>query len=248
MQKLMADVLVGQKATESATSNDTVLVDDDTDLLILHCCNSKSTNCELYLRPEPKSSSQRAAWCWNINQVQRVLDVQICDSLLLEHALLGYDATSRVFGIGKPEALKKVRSNAFFREQADVLQDPHATSEDIRIAGENALVCLYSGRPGDKIDTLWVQQFHRKVSSSTPRVQPRTLPPTLAAAKYHSLRVYHQVQQWRGLHNCATEWGWRFKDDKKSPVVTDLQPAPEYLLKAINCNCTTDYSSNAEVV
>ena len=68
----MADVLVVQKATESAASNDTVLVDDDTDLLILLCCNSKSTNCELYLRPEPKSNSQRAAQHWSINQVQRV--------------------------------------------------------------------------------------------------------------------------------------------------------------------------------
>ena len=74
-------------------------------------------------------------------------------------------------------------------------------------------------------------------------MQPRTLPPTSAAAKYHSLRVNHQVQQWRGVHKCATEWGWRFKDDKMSPVATDLQPAPEYLLEAINYNCKTDCSS-----
>ena len=62
-----ADVLVVQTAIESAASNDTVLVGDDTDLLILLCCNSKSTNCELYFRPEPKSNSQRTARCWNIN-------------------------------------------------------------------------------------------------------------------------------------------------------------------------------------
>ena len=41
------DVLVVQTAIESAASNNTVLVGDDTDLLILLCCNSKSTNCEL---------------------------------------------------------------------------------------------------------------------------------------------------------------------------------------------------------
>ena len=137
-----ADVLVAQTAIESAASNDTVLVGDDTDLLILLCCNSKSTNCELYFRPEPKSNSQRAARCWNINQVQRVLGDQICDNLLFAHALLGCDTTSRVFGIGKAEALKKLRTNAFLREKADVFQDPHATPEDIRIAGENALVYL----------------------------------------------------------------------------------------------------------
>ena len=42
---------------------------------------------------------------------------------------------------------------------------------------------------------------------------------------------------------CAIEWGWRFKDDKMSPVATDLQPAPEYLVEAINYNCKTDCSS-----
>ena len=104
-----ADVLVVQKAIESAASNDTVLVGDNTDLLILLCCNSKSSNCELYFRPEPKSNSQRAARCWNINQVQRVLGDQICDNLLFAHALLRCDTTSRVFGIGKQEALKKLR-------------------------------------------------------------------------------------------------------------------------------------------
>ena len=55
-----ADVLVVQTAIESAASNDTVLVGNNTDLLVLLCCNSKSTNCELYLRPEPTSNLQRA--------------------------------------------------------------------------------------------------------------------------------------------------------------------------------------------
>ena len=104
-----ADVLVAQTAIESAASTDTVLVGDDTDLLILLCRNSKRTNCELYFRREPKSNSQRAARCWNINQVQRVLGDQICDNLLFAHALLGCDTTSRVFGIGKAEGLRKLR-------------------------------------------------------------------------------------------------------------------------------------------
>ena len=122
-----ADVQVAQTSIDSAASNDTVLVGDDRDLLILLCCNSKTTNCELYFRPEPKSNSQRAARCWNIEQMQRVLGDQICDNLLFTHVLLGCDTTSRVFGIGKPVALKKLRSNAFFREQAAVFEDPDAT-------------------------------------------------------------------------------------------------------------------------
>ena len=30
-------------------------------------------------------------------------------------------------------------------------------------------------------------------------VEPGTLPPTLASVKYHSLRVYHQIQKWLGV-------------------------------------------------
>ena len=99
-------------------------------------------------------SQTRSEWR-DAGTLIRVLGDQICDNLLFVHALLGCDmyTTSRVFGIGKPEALKKLRSNAFFREKSDVFQDPHATPEDICIAGENALVCLYNGRRGDKIDT-----------------------------------------------------------------------------------------------
>ena len=29
-------------------------------------------------------------------------------------------------------------------------------------------------------------------------VEPQTLPPTPAAAKFHSLRVYYQVNEWKG--------------------------------------------------
>ena len=71
-----------------------------------------------------------------------MLGDQICDNLLFVYALLGCDTISRVFGIGKAKALKKLGSNAFLREEAVVFQDPHATPEDIRIAGENALVFL----------------------------------------------------------------------------------------------------------
>ena len=115
--------------------------------------------------------------------------------MLFGHALLGCDTTSRVFGIGKRVALKQLRSSEDFNVQAVVFNNNLATSEEIAIAGEAALVSLYSGsKTGDNLDQLRVQKFFQKVSSSSSCVQPQTLPPTSAAARYFSHRVYHQVQ------------------------------------------------------
>ena len=36
-------------------------------------------------------------------------------------------------------------------------------------------------------------------------VSPESLPPTSAAASFHSLRVYHQVQVWRGQDDLDSE-------------------------------------------
>ena len=128
--------------------------------------------------------------------------------MLFGHALLGCDTTSRVFGIGKGVALKQLRSSEDFNVQAEVFNNNLTTSEEIAVAGEAALVSLYSGsKKGDTLDQLRVQKFFQKVGSSSSCVQPQTLPPTSAAAQYFSYRVYHQVQTWRGNNLPPTNWG-----------------------------------------
>jgi len=147
----------------------------------------------------------------------------ICDNILFLHAILGCDTTSRFFSLGKGLALKKAKSSQYFLDQTAVFRRPNAMMTDIVIAGENDIVSL--------------QIFCRKVSTSTACVQPRSLPPTSASAKYHSLRVYQQVQQWLGNDLPPEDWGWTIKDNKMIPVPTDMKPAPAYLLEAIRCNC-----------
>ena len=93
----------------------------------------------------------------------------------------------------------------------------------------------------DTLNNLCLQIFHRKVSSSTACVHPRSLPPTSAAAHYHSLRVYHQVQVWFGADLPAEGWGWVIQGNTMTPVATDQPPAPSSLLESVNCEagCTT---------
>ena len=110
-------------------------------------------------------------------------------------------------------------------------------------AGENALVCLYNGQAGETLDILRLQRFCQKVSTSTVRVEPRTLPPTSASAKQHCLRVYVQVQQWQGVDMDANGWGWAIRDERMVPVMTEMKPAPDYLLDAIHYSCKADCST-----
>lgn len=66
------------------------------------------------------------------------------------------------------------------------------------------------------------------------------LPPTSDAARYHSLRVYHQIQEWIGNVIPPTTWGWKKQGEALHPIQTDKPIAPEFILKLIFCNCKTD--------
>ena len=79
------------------------------------------------------------------------------------------------------------------------------------------------------------------------QVEPNSLPPTSSAAKYHSLPVYPQVQKWKNVHceMSSEEWDW-IKDNKKFvPVGMDLSPAPEELMKVVQCTCNVDYNKRS---
>ena len=60
---------------------------------------------------------------------------------------------------------------------------------------------LYNGKCEVCLDSLRYKHYCSKVASDTTHVQSHTMPPTSAAAKYHSIRVYYQMQQWK-------ERGW----------------------------------------
>lgn len=73
-------------------------------------------------------------------------------------------------------------------------------------------------------------------------LQPGNLPPTERAINFHALRVYLQLCQWKTLDlHCLNplEWGWYKAPDGLKPVKTDMEPAPEFLLKFIRCKCST---------
>ena len=169
----------------------------------------------------------------------------MCGNILFIHAILGYDTTSRLYGIGKGISLNKFITEVKFREHAKVFDDISASKEDIIAAGEKALVCLYNGKDEEGLDGMRYCRYCEKVSTRTSQAQPQSLPPTSAAAMYHRMRVYLQVHQWKGEGELlsAEEWGWKISDDQLLPIMTHLQPAPEALLRVVRCNCSSDCST-----
>ena len=238
-----ADTTIVNTALEYSHETDTVVVGDDTDLLILLCVLSTNTQNKVYFRPEPKSSAKEKPYCWDIIKVQNSLVIEVCEGLLFAHAISGCDTTSRLYGIGKSIPLKKLQRNQIFRSHAKFFSCPTSDHKTINEVGQKALVCLYNGKESDSLDELRLQLFHQKVSSSSVSIHPRSLPPTCASANYHVQRVYHQVQTWLGNSLDPVEWGWKYNDGKLIPCMTDMTPAPENLLEAIHCGCKSGCQS-----
>ena len=234
--------MIVQMAVQSAKSITTVFVGDDTDLLVLLCHHADTSARDLFLIPQPKQKSTTRK-IWDIKKIKAVLGPETCAYILFVHAILGCDTTSGIHGIGKGSALKKMMKDAQFREQAEVFNNKDVTKSNITVAEEKSLVCLYNGRSEESLDSLRYSRFCQKITTGTSFVQPECLPPTSAAAVYHSLRVYHQVQQWRDVALPPQDWGWKLVDGRLLPVRTDLPAAHASLLEIVKCNCKCDCGS-----
>jgi len=236
-----ADVLIVQTAVASAHTKDTVLIGDDTDLLILLLHHVEMDAHELFMAPEPKQSTKKKrVWC--IKQSRELLGPKLCDHLLFVHAISGCDTTSRLFGLGKGVAVKKIENDPVFYNQAKVFSQPDQAKEAIIAAGEKALVSMYGGAEDEGLDSLRYRRFCDKVSKGTTAVEPQSLPPTSGSSKYHSLRVYYQVMEWKDacINMRPEDFGWNVADGRYLPIQTDQPAAPSELLDVICCSCKKD--------
>ncbi|XP_031550004.1 2'-5'-oligoadenylate synthase 3-like [Actinia tenebrosa] len=85
-------------------------------------------------------------------------------------------------------------------------------------------------------DLLVLLIYHGQMNVATGNicVQPESLPPTYAAACFHSLSVYHQVQHWKGTNLPPQEWGWE--------MIMKGGNAPTCLLP-MHCHCWKSYAT-----
>ncbi|CAH3178327.1 unnamed protein product, partial [Porites lobata] len=91
--------------------------------------------------------------------------------------------------------------------------------DDIVVAGENALVSLYGGKPREKLDGMRYQRYCEKLATN--------------------------MKQWKGENEGMSleDYGWKVTEGQVLPRMTDLPAAPESLLQMIRCNCSSDCAS-----
>ena len=142
---MLREILIVQKAVQSATSCNTVLVGDDTYLLVLLCYHASLQSHELFFCHGPKKNTKQLR-IWNIKAVKQRLGPDICKHILFLNAVPGYDTTSRLHRIGKGASLKIYQTNNVFRKQTKVMHTHSASTRDVTCAVERALVILYNGR------------------------------------------------------------------------------------------------------
>ena len=95
------DVLIVQTALTSAVKQETVLVGDDTDLLVLLIYHAMNVRHNIFFRPEIRRASQKGNRCWNIPAMLSLLGSVVTDNIMFLHAIHGCDTTSGVYGLGK---------------------------------------------------------------------------------------------------------------------------------------------------
>ena len=108
---------------------------------------------------------------WEMKKVRSELGEEICENILFIHAFLGCDTTSRIFGIGKGTIVQTFVESQNLGQQAEVFNTSNASVDDIVKAGENALVEILHGRPGEDIDRLRYRKYYEKLTNKKVHVQ-----------------------------------------------------------------------------
>ena len=191
-----ADLIV-QTALKAAKAYPTVLIGEDTDLLVLvlhYFMNEKS----LYFTYERKQNQQRAE-VWNIDHAKQILG-KICNDILVIYAFSGCDKTSRIHSEGKPAVRKieKYQKSNEFQKLTTIFLDPSVNKEKT-------------------MDEKRLANYYKKLEGKS-AVKPESLGPNSDGTAKHSERVYHTVQSWCGNDLPPERWRWKMLNRMCLPV------------------------------
>jgi hypothetical protein len=233
-----ADYDIAMSACTIAQTKPVVVVGDDTDLLIILQHHFTPADHEtIYMQTSTKLI--------DISILKATLDPDLSRSLLCIHALSGCDTTSRPYGIGKLSAMGKYCD---LQNCSELFLMADGSHQDVECAGNKAIATLYGCMFGSDLNFKRASKFTEKVSTSSCYLPPERLPPTTDAARFHSQRVYLQVQAWLGNAMEATEWGWMLQTGRHGSVLKprrmEKAAAPASLLKMVRCNCSGKCEKN----
>lgn len=225
-------LIIGTAITLAQTHESVVVVGQDVDLPVIMAGLCTSPNVH-FLKPGKGKVPQV------MYHPQSALDKTVAQHILFLHAMSGCDTTSALFNQGKIKCVNTLQKNPGLIDIIQGFKNPEASQEEIVYAGEQFLIALYGS--GRKKDTSLnkVRYRHYITSAYKTTANIASLPPTEAAARQHSLRVFFQVQKWLGHEKIPEEWGWKPSKNGLMPVTTLQPPAPEAILNYISCKCKT---------
>ena len=149
----------------------TSLIGDNTDLLILLIYHASLNSCSLFLKPDPKKSTENS-WVWNIHAVKNQLGPDIAVTFYFYMPSLDAVQSHNLTGSEKETFWKKFRKCNHFRDLVEAFNSPSATAEEISTAGEQVLVSIFNGKPGETLDFVRYKCFCEKVARNTSHIQP----------------------------------------------------------------------------
>lgn len=228
-----ADGLIVQTAESLAPFHKNVaVVAEDVDILVIMMGLRISDN--IYLLKPGRGKDPPLLY-----HPKSAVNEGLYNHMMFLHAMSGCDSTSAIFNQGKTKFLKTLTKHPELEKDVERFLDPSAQPADIAATGESFLVALYGGdHKKTNLDELRYKMYVTsafKISSNI-----ASIPPTAAAARQHSLRVYFQVQQWLGNLLPPVLWGWKATKNGLLPLPTDKPPAPDKLMQSISCKCRTD--------
>jgi hypothetical protein len=107
--------------------------------------------------------------------------------------------------------------------------------------GSKAMIAIFGGKCIDSLASLRYNIFIKKIASAKSFVTPERLPPTASSTKFHCLRTYYQIMVWTEREGDidVMNWGWKLEDNNLVPIMSEMNAAPDNLIKMIHCNRTT---------
>ena len=140
------------------------------------------------------------------------------------NALSGCATVSAPYMKGNKRAIGLLRSYGG-QDSLSTFTEPRSTTEDIANVGVRFLLKLYGAIRSTSLDKLRYILYTRSVSRSSlsSGFKLESLPTTVAAAKFHSYRVCHAVEQWIGNNLCPNDCCWQYRDGSLVPLTTDRQ-------------------------
>ena len=145
--------------------------------------------------------------------------------------LCGCDTTSGFFGFSKIRLFKSKILEKMPTSTAEFYCRQQTVNRVVE-AGTNIMIAMYAKLRKltdtslltlDKLrHKLFLSSLHQKKGPVQKKVDHRRLPITSSAAKYHSLRVYYQIQEWLFNPLDRSEYGWILNSGGKyEPRYTD---------------------------